>query len=70
MAPGDPEWPVPDARPLPAEHRERAVRHQLGLAAALGALRALDPGALEGIEPAHALQWIAAGALDRRSETA
>lgn len=62
------EWPVPDARPLPPEHRERAVRHQFGLATALGALRALSSDDLEGIEPAHARQWIAAGALDPRSE--
>lgn len=64
----DLEWPVPDTRPLPPGHREHAAHHQLGLAAALGALRALSSDDLEGIEPAHAQQWVAAGTPDRRKE--
>lgn len=70
MTYADPEWPVPDKRPLPPGHRERAVRHQHGLEAALRALRALSSDDLQGIEPAHARQWIVAGVLDRRSKFA
>lgn len=36
----------------------------------IGALRALSSGDLQGIEPAHARQWIAAGAPDRRRKPA
>jgi len=70
MVHADPEWPVPDTRPLPPGQRERAVRNQLGLEAALGAMRALSSNELKGIEPADAWQWIAAEAIDRRSEPA